>query len=170
MKLAISYFAQIRNFKKTMLPISTAISDPRWFHDDRDDSHIYVDKRGIVNGIRCLPIIECGNAAHNCHGPENCSEVAPACQFLKTYRENLYKNINYTQLINDFKDLENWYKKEYNINEEIIIVLIVYETPDNPCSERSVLIDYFNKHGMECKELDYPIQKLELIKDDLFDF
>ena len=62
-------------------------------------------------------------------------------------------------LLSDFEKLANDYKKEENINEEITIVLIVYEVPGNPCSERKALQDFFKAHGIECNELDYPIQK-----------
>jgi len=37
------------------------------------------------------------------------------------------------------------------------IVLIVYEAPNNPCSERKILQEYFNNHEIECKELEYSI-------------
>jgi len=33
MKVRISYFYQIRNFKTNMIPMSTALSDPAWYHD-----------------------------------------------------------------------------------------------------------------------------------------
>ena len=56
MKLAISYFYQIRNFKKYMLPLSTAVSDPSWYHENLNNNHIFIDKRGIINGIRILPL------------------------------------------------------------------------------------------------------------------
>lgn len=56
-------------------------------------------------------------------------------------------------------ELAENYKQTENIKEEIILVLIVYETPSNPCSERQALIDYFNSKGIECQELEYPIQK-----------
>ena len=60
--------------------------------------------------------------------------------------------------MSSFEDLAIRYKKHEYIDDEITIVLIVYETPKNPCSERGALIDYFNSHGVECKELDYPIK------------
>ena len=49
-------------------------------------------------------------------------------------------------------------------------MLIVYEAPNNPCSERKPLQEYFKAHGIECNELEYPIQKLDLIRDEPFDF
>ena len=54
------------------------------------------------------------------------------------------------------------YTKQENLKEEPIAVLIVYEAPNNPCSERAALINFFNNHGIDCKELEYPIQKPDL--------
>ena len=73
-------------------------------------------------------------------------------------------------MMTDMQNLANKYAKDNNIKEEIIIVLIVYETPTNLCSERKPLQDFFNSHGIECKELDYPIQTLDSIKNESFDF
>ena len=159
MKLRISYFYQIRNFKRTMIPVSTCIGDPKWYHNFTDDyNYLFKDKRGIVNGLRMLPIIECGKASSGCNGPDLCGHILelPACPFLMSYRNNL-EQLNINTLINDFNYLASAYQKHENINDEITIVLIVYETPKNPCSERVALIDYFNSKGIECKELTYPI-------------
>lgn len=52
MKLAISYFYQIRFFKPYMIPVSTAHWDPDWYHDWMGDAHMFVDKRGVLNGVR----------------------------------------------------------------------------------------------------------------------
>lgn len=160
MKLAVSYFYQIRNFKRNMIPLSTAIYDPKWYHDfTRDYNYLFKDKRGIVNGLRLLPVIECGRQATSCHGPQNCQETSnsPDCTFLNSYRNNL-EQLSFEDLIHGLQDLEEKYKKKEHIDDEIIIVLIVYETPENPCSERKVLIDYFNAHGVPCVELEYPIK------------
>lgn len=158
MKLAISYFYQIRNFKRNMVPVSTAIWDPSWFHNFTGDySHIFYDNRKILNGIRLESIIEQGR--HSNHGPDICPckhKKYNTCSFLSNYRKNL-ENIDFNEMYNDMLKFAENYKKEEKINEEIILVLIVYETPNNPCSERQPLIDYFNSHGVECKELDYPI-------------
>ena len=88
---------------------------------------------------------------------------------MRQYRENLEK-INFDLMMADMQDLANKYAKANKIEEEIIIVLIVYETPTNPCSERKPLQDFFNAHEVECKELDYPINSLDSIKDEPFDF
>lgn len=158
MKIRTSYFYQIRNFKRNMVPISTAIWDPAWFHNFTGDySHIFYDRRKILNGLRLEPIIEQGR--HSNHGPETCPcecKEYNTCSFLNNYRKNL-ENIDFNRMYNDMLDFAKNYKKEEGIDEEIILVLIVYETPKNLCSERQSLIDYFNSHGIECKELDYPI-------------
>ena len=62
-------------------------------------------------------------------------------------------------MYNDMLTLAKNYKETENIEEEIILVLIVYETPTNPCSERKALQDYFNNKGIECTELKYPIKE-----------
>lgn len=159
MILRTSYFYQIRNFKRNMIPVSTAIWDPKWYHNFSGDyNYIFKDKRGIVNGLRILPIIECGKTAQSCKGPEQChyTSSTPACPFLESYRDNL-EQLNINTLIKDFNFLAFRYQIREHIEDEIIIALIVYETPKNLCSERGALIDYFNSNGVECKELTYPI-------------
>ena len=66
----------------------------------------------------------------------------------------------------DMQELAINYQKDKHITEEIILVLIVYETPSNHCSERQALQDYFQSHGIDCTELEYPIQQLEIKKGE----
>ena len=47
MKIATSYFYQIRNFKPNMIPVSTCMSDLKWYRPPQDKEY-YIDKRGIV--------------------------------------------------------------------------------------------------------------------------
>ena len=158
MKIRLSYFYQIRNFKKNMVPMSTALSDPAWYHDNQGPDHIFIDKRGILNGLRLKPIIVQSGGSCPCEAkdPTNCPLAAD-------YEFNL-SLIDFNQMMKGIEAFADNYQKENNINEEIIMVLIVYEAPDNPCSERHSLIKYFNEHGVECKELDYPIQITEIKK------
>lgn len=171
MKIRTSYFYQIRNFTRNMIPISTAVWDPAWYHNFTGDYfYLFKDKRDILNGLRIEPIIEQGRQSN--HGPDVCpceTKDYNTCSFLRQYRENLEK-IDFDKMMADMEDLANRYAIANKINEEIIIVLIVYETPTNPCSERKPLQDFFNAHGVECKELDYPISSLASIKDEPFDF
>ena len=73
-------------------------------------------------------------------------------------------------MIADMQKFADNYKEKESIKDEIILVLVVYESPNNPCSERKPLQEYFTSHGWECKELDYPINSLTTIKDEPFDF
>ena len=155
MKLRLSYFYQIRNFKPNMIPMSTALSDPKWYHNFKDSNYIFKDKRGILNGLRLQPIIVQGNNG-NCGCP--CKNKDPLnCPFVKNYEFEL-EMIDLPKMMKGIENFCNDYCKQEKIKEEPIAVLMVYEAPNNPCSERYSLINYFNKHGIECKELDYPIQ------------
>ena len=171
MKIRTSYFYQIRNFKRNMIPISTAVWDPQWYHNFTGDySHLFYDRRNILNGLRLESIIEQGK--HSNHGPEICpceNKDYNTCSFLSNYRKNL-ENIDFKKMIVDMQNFANKYKEKEKIKDEIILVLIVYETPNNPCSERKPLQDYFTSHGWECKELEYPINNLNAIKNEDFDF
>ena len=42
-----SYFYQIRNFKPNMIPLSTALWDPKWFHKNKGHSFQFKDKNGV---------------------------------------------------------------------------------------------------------------------------
>lgn len=167
MQIRTSYFYQIRHFKKNMIPISTCIWDPAWFHNfTQDYDHIFFDKRHILNGLRLEKIIEQGR--HSNHGPDMCpceNKQYKTCSFLQQYRNNLEK-IDFNEMIMDMQNFAENYKRNEKIEEEIILVLIVYETPSNPCSERIPLQEYFTKHGWECKELKYPIQQLKINKGE----
>ncbi len=153
MKLAISYFYQIRNFKPNMIPISTALWDPFWFQPPADKEY-WIDKRGIVCGLRYEPLIVQKEGSHTC--PCKNRSLAPNCPTMQEYRQ-LLETIDFDKMIKAFEFCGNKFKKELNFQEEPIIVLIVYETPNNSCSERAALIDYFQSKGIDCKELNYPI-------------
>lgn len=148
MKFATSYFYQIRNFKPWMIPISTAKWDPKWF------STVRFDKNHIINGLRCeefAPGTLCDGLCHgDCHPahPENCN-------FLNIYRSQL-KQINFNDFIDRCEKCVNWVQEHNKVGmpQEPIIVMIVYETPNNPCSERAAIQDWFAANDIECRELD----------------
>ena len=73
-------------------------------------------------------------------------------------------------MINDMQNFADSYQQYKGFKEEPIIVLIVYETPQNKCSERIALQNYFKSHGFDCQELEYPINSLEPIKNEPFEF
>ena len=71
MKISTSYCYQIRYFKPNMLPISTAVWDPRWFHTGKNIGE-YKDSHGVWNGIR-MPILSPASFGnHLCDYPSKC--------------------------------------------------------------------------------------------------
>ena len=156
-KIAISYFYQIRNFKPYMIPVSTACFDPKWYHDFKGPNYTFLDKRGIVNGLRCEELHPDDSCKGLCCGDPNCKEKKKnQCPFLLQYRKQLEK-ININLFLERAEKSLQVLKEQLHLTTEPLLVLIVYETPSNPCSERQVLIDYFNSKGIDCQELKYPI-------------
>lgn len=154
MKISTSYFYQIRNFKRNMIPVSTAIWDPRWFHTGNNVGE-YCDKNGVWNGIR-MPILSPINIeTDTCI---NCKDRNPNdCKFLRDYKDYL-NSLNFEVIYKSLDKLANTVKDMENFKGEPHIVLIVHETPDNNCSERKPLQEFFSLHGVNCKELVYPIK------------
>lgn len=148
MKFYTSYFYQIRNFTPNMIPLSTACSDPSWFHQGQDKLFVFTDKRGVINGLRAEmlhPDFSCSNL---CKGSKNCSDKPENCEFLKKYIKQLEK-IDFEK----FLDFCGFCSDFYNRTEEdTIIVLIVHEAWYNPCSERIPLQNWIKVHGYECRE------------------
>ena len=141
MKIATSYFYQIRNFKPNMIPVSTCLSDPAWYRPPEEKEY-YIDKRGIVCGLRYEYLIA-RDIPPLCPCPYQ-GEGLPCCDFLREYRRSLYKK-DKNKILKAFEYCLNKFNAD-------TIVLIVYEAPKNPCSERKVLQEFF-----DCKELEYPI-------------
>ena len=155
MKISTSYFYQIRFFTKNMIPVSTAIWDPKWFHTGNNIGE-YRDKNGVWNGIR-MPILS--SISIDTNSCSNCKTHDPSdCNFQKNYREYL-NTLDFEKLFNSLKKLADAVANLENLTDEPHIVLIVHEKPNNPCSERKPLQEYFESHGIPCKELDYPISK-----------
>ena len=148
MIIKTSYFYQIRNFKSNMIPVSTAMSDPAWFRPPEGQEY-YIDKRGIICGLRYEPLIVQKMGTHIC--PCEDKEILQGnCPCGQEYRQ-LLEIVDFDKMIKGFKYCCNKFHGD-------TIVLIVYETPKNPCSERYALQDYFTSHGYKCKELEYPIK------------
>lgn len=158
MKIATSYFYQIRFFKPNMIPVSTAMWDPKWFHNFKNQYCVFKDRNGVYNGLR-YPTLSPGDECEGLCTGQPCDKFYGNCPFLKKYEEHLDK-IDFNKMIKDFEDICAQVRSKSNIpmEEEMIVVLMVHEKPDNPCSEREALIHYFNKNGIKCNELEYPIK------------
>lgn len=153
MKILISYFYMIRFFTPDMIPLSTAKWDPKWYHNSKTQDDIFVDARGVLNGLRA-PVFAPGElalAVSDC-GPQ-CSKEPNTCNFLRAYEFQL------NQL--DFKDIqqriENICNKAANflhLEKEPIPVLIVHEAPNNPCSERDIIKKWFKQYNIDIEEFN----------------
>ena len=146
-KIYTSYFYQIRNFKQNMIPISTAMYDPFWYQPPEGQEY-YIDKRGIICGLRYEPLIVQRYGTCNCPC-ENKNIFKGSCLAMQEYRQ-LLETIDFDKMMKAFEYCLNKFNKD-------TIVLMVYEAPNNLCSERKYLQEYLNEHGIECKELEYPI-------------
>lgn len=149
MKFFTSYFYNIRFFKPYQIPFSTAVWDPKWFHGFQKSDYIWKDGNGVYNGLRaefmnprsCNSIECCPCEKHN----------SESCDFLRSYREGLEK-LDFLNVYDYFKKASDFIQQTEGFKEEPEIILIVYETPDNPCSERGVIQEYFKAHGIEINE------------------
>lgn len=149
MKIATSYFYQIRNFTPNMIPVSTCLSDPAWYRPPEGKEY-YIDKRGIVCGLRYEPLIVQRYGTIGCTGlHKKCPlyNEGYQCDCMREYEQLLYSLVNKEKTLKAFEYCCNKFNAD-------TIVLIVYETPNNPCSEREGLQLLF-----DCEELKYPIDK-----------
>lgn len=171
MKIWISYFNNIRNFNEHLIPVSTAMYDPKWYHDDSyDKSKTFVDKRGVVNGLRCnrltLPIYKWDALVETGHQCSRMCQFNPnECKFMKLYSQYL-KTVDFEKVMSQLKTYrrevaEFFYKIEHPnfpflLKDEELddyeIVLIVHEKPDCKCAERPVLIEWFKQYDVDVQE------------------
>lgn len=147
MRIYISYFYQIRFFKRYMIPLSTAVWDPKWYHAFRGNGNIFKDKNGVYNGLRIEQFMPGKGCNNLCHGSENCESHDPtSCDFLKKYREQL-DQLDFSTILNGLIEYSNSIKQIEGFPEDPVIVLIVHEAPHNPCSERRVIQEWFRDNG-----------------------
>lgn len=142
-KIKISYFPMVRHFKANQIGVSTAVWKPKYWKYG-------LNKHNSVTGIEEKSLSPYYVEQYCC---KEClyKKDLPNCPFLTAYRKYLDTvDINY--LLSEFKRIAEDVKKINNYEDEPEIILLVYETPDNPCSERQPLIDYFGKHGIKLEE------------------
>ncbi len=143
-----------------MIPISTAMWDPKWVHNFKLNDFNFVDKNGVINGLRSELFV--ADKQYGC-GTDLCKEKGkvtdiPNCKFMDEYCNKLIS----TSVESKIQELERICKEaqdKLGFKEEPIAVLIVFETVENMCSERKIIQKYFNENGIDCKELVYPIKE-----------
>lgn len=150
MKVYTSYFYQIRFFEPNMIPISTAKFDPKWYHQNRDQSHWFIDKNGVINGLRAEEFAPGPVASQLCRGA--CDPKDPNnCHFLKAYSHQL-NQLDIDNIMARTENLCAAVRPVVKYTGDPIAVFIVHEAPDNPCSERAAIQNYFKSHGIDCEE------------------
>lgn len=151
-KLYITYFYNIRNFTSDMIPFSTAIWDPKWYHDFKGNNHAFIDDNGVINGLR----IEYLNPGYtnSCGCP--CDIKDPCnCKFIKDYRKGL-DTLDLSEVLNYIESFLNEASEILKLlKDDLKPVLIVHEADWNPCSERDSLIDYFTNNGIKIEQLKF---------------
>ena len=85
--------------------------------------------------------------------------MAPSAIEVGTAMKKSLENMDLDQFLQRAAASLSRLKQQLNLDREPLLVLIVYEIPNNPCSERQALLKYFNSHGIECEELKYPIEE-----------
>ena len=148
MQIYTSYFYQVRFMKPYMIPISTAKWGPAWFKQ----GHPWKDKNGVWNGLYA-PMFAPGPMCDNlCRGPETCETMSPrSCLFLKAYRYQL-DQLDYNNIITRSENLGNYIKSLEHFSQEPVIIYLVHEAPNNSCSERRVIQEWFAANGKEVVE------------------
>ena len=144
-KFYITNFYNIRFLPTNVLPVSTAVWDPKWFHNNAGQDFIFLDKRGIYNGVRCVELSPYKLTDHSC-GKE-CNQTPPECSFIKSYREYIY-SLDFDKIYKYLSGLAERFKVSRKLRFAPEICLMVHEKPENPCSERGVLIDWFRNNNV----------------------
>lgn len=155
MKIYTSYFYNIRFFRPHQIPLSTAVWDPKWFHEFKGQDHVWKDKNGVWNGLR----IEILNPDNCCSLPPECVECQrtrdpETCSFIKDYFDGLHNKVDFQELMEIMTRTADYIQQLDGFQEEPEIMLIVHEAPDCPCSERVPLHKYFRENGVELQEWD----------------
>lgn len=160
----ISYFYQIRNMKPNMLPVSTAMWDPKWFHDDKGERWQYMDKNGVINGVRMIDLmmplykweelVKRNESCEHCgtNNGANRAWISGMCPFMKEYAKCIReKNPDFQKFINFCDGYLQFLNQRLNLCLDTII-FIVHEAPSKGCGERPELQRWFAENGMELKE------------------
>ena len=149
MKIYTSYFYQVRFFPPNLIPISTAAWDPKWFHNGKGHSFQFKDKRGVINGIRADIFAPGADLAGYCS--KTCGKTPPQCDFLLRYRAQL-NQLDFRTIVQKFERLEELIKSKEGIITDIDFALLFHEAPNNPCSERIPVQQWFAANGLQVTE------------------
>lgn len=149
MKIYVSYFYQVRFFPKNLIPLSTAHSDPKWYHANQGLHYQFFDKRGVLNGLRAEPFVPQMTSDGECSG-QPCTHSPLNCGFLSNYHKQL-NMLDFNLIMERFTKLHDKLAADLQC-PDVDFALMVYEAPANPCSERQIILKWFAEHGMPIQE------------------
>ena len=141
LKLYTSYWAQVKNFPKNLIGLNTTVFPPHWRPLGRDNRGIWV--------IDCPPLKPGRECVGLCNG--KCNPKHPDdCEFLKVYRNQL-DNIDVGDFLNHLDRLAYKIKKDEDLSD-VDFAAVVFEAPQNKCSERVALQSWGAFCGLDIKE------------------
>ena len=149
MKASVSYFYAVRHMGPGQVPVSTAASDPAWFHGFRGQGHKFFDANGVLNGFRMPELSPAGSECEGLCRGRPCRESPDSCAFLKAYRRKIFA-LSRPAVEERLRRLVEGLAAAGKAPPYAEIVFLVHEAPDNPCSERAVLKEFFG-----CGEWDW---------------
>lgn len=157
MNYYISYFYQVRNMKPNMLPVSTAMWDPRWFHNFKGHLHRYIDNNGVINGIRmnqlCMEMYRWERLVKDKISCMECNNFIPGeCPFMQEYAKYIReKNPDFQKFLTFCEGYINFLNQSHGSAIDTII-FIVHEPPTRDCGERQELQRWFKENGYDLLE------------------
>lgn len=151
LKIYTANFYQVRNFEPNMIPFSTAKGEPAWYHDNKDRSNIFVDKRNVINGLVAEPFQFDESLLDSVPCAKHCLYKPPDCPFMQAYRKSIDK-FTFDYIIDYLSTIAENSRELNNFKGEPVIVLLVYEHPSCACAERPVIQQYFKDHGYVVQE------------------
>lgn len=143
-KVQTSYFYQIRNFTPNMVPLSTAAWDPKWYYKG-EQGIPYIDKRGIINGLRAEPFVP--RIDLECECPTCDHSHSDTCVFLRQYYLQLAE-LDPANIMARIRRIVEYHLSKYPAEGIPTAVLMFHEAPDNPCSERWMVQKWFSTFGL----------------------
>lgn len=152
-RILTSYFYQIRFMQPWHIPLSTALGDPKWYHNFQGKDFLFLDKRGVVNGARLEAFMPGPRCSYLCYGRDGCNYSPESCDFLRIYREQL-NNLDFNKVKAIMEETAVAIKRSFTLDRDPVFILMVHEAITNPCSERHPIQEWFTSHGVEVREFD----------------
>ena len=147
MKWSITYYYNVRFMKQNQLPLSTAMWPPKFFSENSKKNEAHLNDKSVILGLTIHQFVP--QLQEEC--PCDIKDYLH-CSFLEKYYEQLSK-LDFNEVIANYESIAD--KLSDIISAKIDeIVLLVYEKPDNMCSERTALKKWFKEHCIELKEME----------------